>query len=153
MNVMYILDWGSRCIELFPRKANYNDRFVKVDRQILKSALQFHGFKTTDPTTDRFTREEVAIRDNFDRFLSYFERFEHFVEAGIITTEELRPYLQYWINTISEEIEDHVKNFIFHFIEKYHYKGTQKLFKAFDKDIFPKTNIETTRNLTMLLPT
>jgi hypothetical protein len=71
-NVMSILDWGSRYIELFPDKPNYDDRFVKVDRQILKSALQYHKFKAADPSKDRFTRIEVAIRDNFDCFLSYF---------------------------------------------------------------------------------
>jgi hypothetical protein len=146
-NIMSILDWGSRYVELFPAKANYDDRFAKVDRPILKSALQYHKFKTTDPAKDRFTRTEVAIRDNFDCFLSYFERFEHFIEAGLITPEELKPYLRYWIDTISENMEDDVRNFINHYIDKYEYKGTQNLFKRFNKNIFPTTDIETTRIL------
>lgn len=131
-NVMSILDWGSRYVELFPNKPNYDDRFVKVDRQILKSALQYHKFKTSEPIKDRFTQTEVAIRDNFDCFLFYFERFEHFIEAGLITPEELKPYLRYWIETISEDIEDDVRNFINHYIDRYNYKGTQNLFIRFN---------------------
>jgi len=121
--------------------------FVKVDRQIFKSALQYHKFKAADPSKDRFTRIEVAIRDNFDCFLSYFERFEHFIEAGLITPEELKPYLRYWIETISDNIEDDVRNFINHYIERYNYKGTQNLFKRFNKNIYPTTNIDTTKTL------
>ncbi len=146
-NVMSILDWGSRYVELFPGKSNYDERFVKVDRQILKSALQYHKFKTTEPIKDRYTRTEVAIRDNFDCFLSYFERFDHFIEADLITHDELKPYLQYWVDTISEDIENDVRNFLFHYIDKYNYKGTQKLFDRFNKNILPTTDIETTKTL------
>jgi hypothetical protein len=146
-NVMSILDWGSRYVELFPTKTNYDDRFAKVDRQILKSALQYHKFKIADSTNDRYTRTEVAIRDNFDCFLSYFERFEHFIEAELITIEELKPYLQYWIDTISENIEIDVRNFLFHYIDKYRYKGTQDLFIRFGKNVKPTTDIESTRVL------
>lgn len=146
-NVMSILDWGSRYVELFPAKANYDERFAKVDRQILKSALQYHEFKISDPTKDRFTRTEVVIRDHFDCFLSYFERFEHFIEADLITPAELKPYLIYWIDTISKNIEGDVRNFIFHYIDKYNYRGTQNLFMRFDRNIIPTTDIETTMYL------
>ena len=127
-NIMSIFDWGSRYVELFPNKPNYDDRFVKVDRQILKSALQFHEIRDSDSSKKRFTPTEVAIRDNFDCFLFYFERFEHFIEAGLITAKELEPYLRYWIDTISEDMESDVRNFINHYIDRYEYKGTQSFF-------------------------
>src|SRR6185436_17286982 len=145
-NVMSILDWGSRKVELFPDKPDYNDRFVKVDRKLLKSALQFHEFKTPGEKGCRFTEDEVAIRDHFDRFLSYFERFEYFIKAKLIRPVELTADLGYWIDTISEDIEPDVRNFISHFIDRYRYRGTQNFFTRFKKDIKPKTDIETTRN-------
>lgn len=142
-NMMYMLDWGSRYIELFPNAPNYDDRFVKVDRNILKSALQNHKFKIDN--LERFTKIEVAIRDSFDHFLSYFERFEHFIEADLITVKELKPYMKYWVNTISGDMEEDVRNFIFHYINEYGFIGTQNFFKSFNEDIIPKTNLESTR--------
>lgn len=146
-NVMSILDWGSRYVELFPGKPDYNEKFEKVDRPLLKSALQYHKLKISKPSGEKFTPTEVAIRDNFDCFLSYFERFDHFIEAGLITTEELKPYLRYWIDAISERIEEDVRNFIYHYINEYHYKGTQRLFERFGKNIKPATPLESTRSL------
>lgn len=143
-NAMYILDWGSRYIQLFPDKENYNDRFVKVDRQILKKALQYHDLRIKEDGKERFTTTEVAIRDTFDHFLSYFERFNQFIEAGLLTKKELQPYLIYWINSISNDMEEDARNVIYHYIKSYGFSGTQKLFSQFDKDIIPKTDIKTT---------
>lgn len=145
-NAMYILDWGERYIELFPNKQDYDARFVKVDRKILKTALQYHGLRLKESNKDRFTSTEVAIRDTFDHFLSYFERYNQFIEAGLLTEEELRPYLDYWVRTISSNMEEDVRNVIYHYIKSYGFLGTQKLFNKFGKDIFPKTDIKTTLN-------
>jgi hypothetical protein len=144
-NTMFMLDWGERYIELFPDKPNYDDRIAKVDRQVLKLALQYHGFRTKDQGKDRFTSIEVAIRDNFDHFLSYLERFEQFIKAGLITAKELEPYLKYWISTIAENMEDDVRNAIYHYINQYGFTGTQELFNRFKKDIAPKTELNSTK--------
>ena len=143
-NAMYILDWGSRYIQLFPDKPNYDDRFVKVDRQILKKSLQFHGLRIKEDGKERFTGTEVAIRDTFDHFLSYFERFYQFIEAGLLTKKELEPYLIYWINSMANDMEEDARNVIYHYINSYGFSGTQKLFNQFGKDIVPKTDIRTT---------
>lgn len=145
-NVMSILDWGTRYVELFPGKSNYDERFVKVDRQTLKSALQYHKLKVSESNKERFTQTEVAICDSFDYFLSYFERFEHFIQAGLITTHELEPYLKYWIITISEDMESDVRNFLNHYIEQYGYSGTQNFFLRFNKDIETTRSIEQSPN-------
>jgi hypothetical protein len=143
-NAMYILDWGARYIQLFPDKPNYEDRYVKVDRSILKRALQFHPLRIKEEGKDRFTATEVAIRDTFDHFFSYFERFNQFIEAGLLTKEELEPYLRYLINSIATEMEESSRNVIYHYIHSYGFSGTQNLFKVFGKDILPKTDIEST---------
>lgn len=136
---MYMLDWGKRYIELFPEELNPSDKYAKVTRHLLRSALQSHKFKP------RFTKVEVAIRDNFDCFLNYFEVFEQYVEAGMITSKELEPYLKYWINTISDDIESDVKNTIHHYINEYGYTGTQSIFTRFGKNILPKTELNSTK--------
>lgn len=145
--VMSILDWGARYVELFPDKPVHADRFVRVDRSILKAALQCHTYRSPDPEKIRFTRTEVAIRDHFDHFLSYFERFDQFVVAGLIAPEELKPYLTYWIETISKNMEEDVRNFMHHYIDQYGYRGTQDLFVRFGEDICPRSKIESTRSI------
>ncbi len=138
LNTMFMLDWGERKIELFPDKPNYDDRFAKVNRTILQSALIFHKLRTRNPGEDRFTPVEVAIRDNFDHFLSYFERFEQFIVARLITAEEIQPYIDYWIITIADELEENTKEVLYNFINEYKFRGTQNLFNRYNKKILPK---------------
>lgn len=138
-NTMYMLDWGKRYIELFPEESNQTDKYAKVTRPILRAALQSHKLKP------RFNKVEVAIRDNFDCFLNYFEVFEQYIEADLITSKELEPYIKYWINTISDDIEIEVKNTIHHYINEYGYSGTQNIFKRFGKNIIPNTPLNSTK--------
>jgi transketolase len=135
-NTMYMLDWNKRFIELFPDKPEYNERFVRVTRATLRSALLTHKIKAN------FKKEEVAIRDHFDCFLDYFEKFQQFIEAGLISKDELRPYLKYWIKRIGDDMESDVKNTIHHYINEYGYNGVQELFSEFGQDIIPKTRVE-----------
>lgn len=137
-NTMLMLDWGKRYIELFPDESISTDRYAKVTRGILRSALQSHKIKP------KFSKVEVAIRDNFDCFLNYFEVFEQYIEADLITPKELEPFIKYWINAISDNIEINVKNTIHHYINEYEYRGTQKLFSRFGKNIIPSTHLEST---------
>lgn len=143
-NAMYMLDWGSRYIQLFPEKPKYADRFVKVDRDILNKALQNHSLRIKEEGKDRFTETEVAIRDTFDHFLSYFERFYQFIQAGLLTKKDLEPYIRYWIKSISNGMEESTRNVIYHYLQSYGFTGTQNLFKKFGKDILPKTVIDST---------
>lgn len=136
-NTMFMLDWGHRKIELFPDKPVYEDRFAKVDRQILNSALEFHELRNKIPGQERFTEVETAIRDNFDQFLSYFEKFEQFIVAKLITKSEISPYLDYWITAIADKMEKTTREVLYNFINEYNYHGTQNLFKRFGKNIMP----------------
>src|SRR5688500_70399 len=101
-NTMYMIDWSRRKIELYPHKPTYYEKFEIVDRKLLRSALIHHVQKPIKYNDEKYVESEVAIRDNFDHFLGYLERFEQFIVAGLITANELRPYLIYWINAISE---------------------------------------------------
>ncbi len=134
-NVLYMLDWGARKIELFPNKENYVDRFASVDRDILNEALIYHQDRIKENDKDRFSEVEVAIRDNFDQFLNYLERFDNFIVAKLISKEEIEPYLRYWLETISTDLSPTTKQALFNYINKYDFKGTIRLLKRFDIDI------------------
>ena len=45
----------------------------------------------------RFSNTEAEIRTTYDAFLDYLERFQSFVESGLISPEDLKPYLNYWV--------------------------------------------------------
>jgi len=47
--------------------------------------------------SDKYTKEEAIIRDHFDTFLYYIERFERFLKLGLISEGEIFPYLRYYI--------------------------------------------------------
>ena len=145
-NAMYMLDWPERYIYFFPDQPDYARRFAKVDRAILRRALQYHELRGGDINTIRFTDDEVAIRDSFDQFFSYFERFYQFVEAGLITPAELEPYLNYWINLITFSLEPDLRETLYHYVNRYQYTGTASLFKSFGKDISPTSDIMDTLN-------
>jgi hypothetical protein len=99
---------------------------------------KFEGGKT------QYTRVDVAIRDHFDCFFGYFEKFQQCIEAKLLTPNELQPYLIYWIRTVSTGMAPEVRNTIHHYIEQYGYTGTQQLFAHFGYDIRPETPVEST---------
>ena len=141
-NAMWMLDWKARKIELFPDKYFYHERSVLVNRQILTKALIYHKeLKGVSDDQEKFTEIEQAIRDTFDRFLSYFERFEQFTITGMIKPNEIQPYIQYWINKISINEQDNenekiFKKTLYKYIDKYEFSGTKKLFQRFNENIF-----------------
>jgi hypothetical protein len=67
-------------------------------------------------------------------------------EDNLITENELEPYLNYWVKTISNDLDEDVRNVIYHYINRYSFSGTQELFGKFGKDILPKTDISTTKS-------
>ncbi len=136
-NALYMLDWGKRYIELFPNKEKYDDRYVKVTRESLKLALQIHTLRPSISGKDRFTLEEVAIRDTFDQFFFYLERFYQFIEAGLISSGDLKPYLNYWLDTLEKDVEEDTRKVIYKYIEEYKFKGVQKLFDCYQRNIKP----------------
>lgn len=141
---MQLIDWGDRYVELFPGMDNYKDRLVRVDRVMLRGALLHHDLRKKDGEGPRFTPEEAMIRDTFDHFLSYFERFNSFVEANLVSPEELKPYLHYWVKAISKDMDDPTRNVVHHYINSYGFRGTQSLFGKLGGDIKPTTKIEST---------
>ena len=140
-NAMLMLDWGSRPILLFPWLPQGETQFAVVDRPTLHTALTTH-----DKIGRRYTPTETAIRDSFDAFFNHFERFEQFRETGLVKDRDLRPYLQYWLHTLSDKVDDdgELRERIRAYLLFYRFSGTRRLLARMGVEVDPRQ--ETPRN-------
>jgi hypothetical protein len=132
--VMLMLDWYSREIELFPEDHDPKSRKAFVTDSMVAEALV--------PHTERpkgYSDVEAAIRDAFDEFLDGLERFQHFVESGLVLAADFRPYLWYWIeimgNPANEMHPAFFRSRLWTYIAFYGYRGVQNLFGQYGFDI------------------
>lgn len=127
-NVMSMLDWEVRYIQLFPGKPNVEDRYVKVDSKLFFTSL---AISPQDLKNNRayYKEEQVAIRDSMDVFLGYLDRFNVFITATLISKNEILPYLKYWIETINSRISPENKNALYQYISVYGFEGAERILK------------------------
>jgi hypothetical protein len=87
----------------------------------------------------RFSREEAAIRDCYDRLLDGLDRFGNYVSGSLLTRADLEPYLSYWIKDIASvncDDDDALWTlYLLAYIEFYSFMGAQSLFRSFGYDI------------------
>jgi predicted lipase len=97
---------------------------------------------------DRYKQElkeyliEVTLRDWFDEFLGGLASFEYYIKSKLITADELRPYILYWIRLIGdrEYRREGASGFyeqLFTYIHVADYSDVQKLFSRFGYRILP----------------
>lgn len=127
-NAMLMIDWGTRSIELFPTHPDYNARFFLVTRPLLHTALTTH-----DKIGRAYTAPESAIRDSFDSFFNGLERFEQFIQAGLVGANEFQPYLAYWVRSICEEANPELRGILNDYVAFYRFEGVASLFQRFGK--------------------
>ena len=96
-NALLLLDWNERAVELFPHDADPEKRNVRVADRTIGETLVPHTMRS------EFSRVEMALRDTFDRFFDRLERFEYFLEAGLVRPREFAPYLSYWLNILGND--------------------------------------------------
>ncbi len=133
-----MLDWAERDYELFRYSTDSDRRLVRVDYSLVGAALRIHH------PGNIFTKEEAAIRDIFDRFFSYLERFESFIEAGLIQPGDLNPYLHYWIDVLSGNYPGLRKSGIlpalWRFVDNYGYSGVRRLIERYKRIEFDQVH-------------
>jgi hypothetical protein len=95
---------------------------------------------------DRYISEEfpieLALRDWFDHFLTGLEKFETLIEAGLVSPNDLKPFVIYWIKLISDrqfrrEGGSGFYDQLFHYIYWAGYSGVQRLFERYGYKILP----------------
>lgn len=156
VNAMYLIDWGERRVNLFHEDNKKYEDYVKITREIQWRALLPHTIKVEYPSLQvesesekvkRFTPVETKIRDTYDEFLKYLQRFGNFVESDLVLSEELKPYLYYWIQSIAQGdtdkdedlIEDNNWRYVLLcYINFYNYSSVIRLFNDFGFDISPE---------------
>jgi hypothetical protein len=125
---MTMLDWNNREL-YFPSEASDKPIALKVDTALLCSAFLPHQWVKC------YSKEEEMIRDCFDRFLDMLVMFWNFIDAGLISRDELRPYMQYWIRLISGQMTDWHTSQLFYLllnhIQVYGFTGAALLIKSF----------------------
>jgi hypothetical protein len=160
-NALTLIDWGTRDMKLLDESAK-NDGRVLITRQkqlraLLPHSLQivssdepvFHtGGEVSDPehlddSMRRYSPAEAAIRDCYDAFLDGLDTFASYVKTRLIEIDDLRPYLQYWIDDLhgpaANPNDAAWLAALATFIAVYRFNGVQWLFKAFDRDISPRS--------------
>jgi len=122
-----LLDWRDREIELFPQsETRYKERFVVVTDDLLVSALAPHTESTG------FDYKEAALRDVFDEFLTALERFDSFLQAGLVKSSDLKPYFHYWIDVLSRDPREPVRSALWTFVRAYDYQAVISFVQRLD---------------------
>lgn len=93
-----MLDWSERQMR-FPNPHNPSETcdFLVTDALIVSALRPIPAEGLL-----RFTPEEMCIRDGFDHFLTSVERFDTFIEAGLIRPQDVEPYLHYWFALLAD---------------------------------------------------
>jgi hypothetical protein len=154
-NALLMIDWGKRRINLFLVANPTNNDLVNITRDVQWKALLPHTVKRKFPEyhtaalssnegkgekgSTRFTFVEARIRDTYDVFLTRLDRFANFIEAGVISAEELKPYIRYWVDAMTNNenpAEDAAwRCTLLTYINFYDYSGVKFLLKRFDKNV------------------
>jgi len=85
---------------------------------------------------------ETYLRDWFNKMLNGLEHFGYFVESGMFTASEIRPWMIYWIRLIADQEykrQDASKFYdqLYTYIHRYGFSGVIKLFERFGYRILP----------------
>lgn len=94
-----------------------------------------------DKTLERY-QITTALRDWFNKMLNGLEHFGYFVESGLFTPEEIRPWMIYWIRLIADRTyrrpgSSKVYDYLYSYIHEYGFYGVIKLFEKFGFRILP----------------
>lgn len=124
-SALRMTDWGSRSIELYPQEAETHRRtdFVTTDEVV--KALQYHEDR------EGFSDKEAAIRDAFDRLLEGWEKIESYIEIGLVTPRDVKPYFEYWSYHLRPDSHENRLAQIRRYMNRYQYHGAERLLDRF----------------------
>lgn len=161
-NALLMIDWGARRINLFLRSNSESADQVKITRETQWKALlphplkqKHHEYRVTDSSDNEskgkdglrgtFTIVEAKIRDTYDVFLTRLDRFANFIKSGLISAEELEPFIIYWVDAMTNNehpAEDAAwRCTLLTYINFYGYTGVKYLFECYGKDVSPESSL------------
>ena len=122
-----ILDWSDRKVA-FPNEIEDKPFVFITHEALLCAALLPHS------PPNGYSTKEALLRDCFDRLLDGLVMFQNFIEARLISVDELRPYMNYWLRSISGETRQHTPQFyllLHNYINVYGFKEAAQLLESF----------------------
>jgi len=129
-NAMSLLDWNNRHFLIPKEYTNTSkDEVVIITEEIIIKALQSCQNK------ENYSYACAFVEESFDTFFSYLQRFELYIESGLINFGDIRPYILYWIQVIGDKnnktISPLYKIHIWKYINKYNFKKIPNLVERF----------------------
>lgn len=132
-NAQSILDATGLPVELQPSSADGTVTSAVADGNTLSRALA-----PPDPANP-FTPVEIKIRDSFDVFLSNLERFNNFIDSGLVRKKEIKIYLSYWLKIMGDptntKISTEARNQLWNYIKANDYPGVIHLLNKFGYNV------------------
>jgi len=122
-----------RKIRLYPERDSSDDIHISIEQ--IGNAL---GTKETQELTD----DEMRIRVCFDAFFSRLERFEHYIESKLVTSESVYIYLNYWINILLNKeiikgkvpkLDQEHQQWLLNYLEAYEFPKASRLLDRYRK--------------------
>ena len=161
-NALKILDFEEYRDYTIPAQGQAEAITFQVSDRLLCNALASHDARARqkhqlernqnrdqlDIPAMRQYRIETTLRDWFNQLLNGLEHFGYLIESGLFSAEELRPWLNYWIQLIGDpayrrpgasEFYDALYSYIHHS----GFFGVQRLFEQFGYRILPSPYKET----------
>jgi len=122
-SALVMIDWNARKVFLNPDGVTHEERFVRVNDDMVSVALRTHD------DGDRFTPEEVSVRGAFDQLLDGIERFSSYECTGLVKVSDIQPYLQYWADNICRPHGNSEKRLdaLHAYMKRYGYHGARRL--------------------------
>jgi hypothetical protein len=130
---LLMFDWGSRRIPLYPDRQAESERYVRLTNEAVADALLLN-----EDRPNGFSDLEADIRAAFDRALDGFERFNSYVETGLVKLDDLRPYLKYWAVNLcrprTPRPKEHRLVRLKAYVQRYGYEGALALLERIAAD-------------------
>lgn len=134
--VLQMLDWNDRRYDLGILTAHAKPVLTRVTQSALTTPRIGHeasyaSIEAALRTSGPYTIEEATIRDHFDNFLYYIERFERFLTLNLVSEAEVFPYFRYFIRIIRGELH-HVDETMLEafraYLRTYHFEDAESFF-------------------------
>jgi hypothetical protein len=153
-NALMMIDWGARRIKL-----DSDEKPTLVTYRMQAKALLPHTFaqegagiliessntSTEEANLRNFTPDEALIRDCYDALLDRLDRLGSYIETGLLSASDMRPYLGYYIDELAAPTNDPTEAFwnlvFFTYVHFYHFRGIPILFQKLGHDISPGSSV------------
>ena len=135
-DVMLMLDWNRREV-----KFSSGESIFYIDFEVCEALKAKTYYKEGDADEDGFSTKQALIRDHFDIFFDYLEKFEVFIDIELVKEKDFRPYLKYWIDLIGDAksvrkpAEFH--QVLWNYIDFFGYEKLQHLMQRYGYNIIP----------------